>query len=67
MFAGLARHGADDALHLGLVVVIMHAGANQRVDAGRERIAFICSTAREFELYSARAVTTRSPARTGTE
>ncbi len=45
-FAGLARHGADEALHLELVVVIMHAGANQRVDAGRERIAFICSNAR---------------------
>src|SRR5437899_1045643 len=31
----LARHGPNEALHLGLVVVIVHAGADERVRSAR--------------------------------
>src|SRR5437867_8496523 len=34
----LARHCPNEALHLGLVVVIVHAGADERVDSARGQI-----------------------------
>ena len=35
---GQARHGPNEALDLGLVVVVVHAGADERVDSARGRI-----------------------------
>src|SRR5690349_24677890 len=35
---GLARHCVDEALHLALVVVVMHAGADERVQSARRQI-----------------------------
>src|SRR5438552_6834336 len=34
----LARHGPNEALHLGLVVVVVQAGADERVDSARGQI-----------------------------
>src|ERR1700719_2365410 len=31
----VARHGPDEALHFGLVVVVVHAGADERVKSAR--------------------------------
>src|SRR2546425_4318622 len=34
----LVRHCPNEALHLGLVVVVVHAGADERVDSARGQI-----------------------------
>lgn len=34
----LARHGLHEALHLGLVVVVVQTGADERVDSARGHI-----------------------------